>query len=151
MKALTSLFLFLFSSCVLSANHSLHHLIGTWVINHDNKQVDYSFIEYQKSGDKCEISFSLVYSLEVDMYWNKWKVENGVIHSTIHNTNTLLEYGTKIGDKIKRLNEKELFVDMVIPKGEYATEYHYKNMNAKPGQVCNTVKKFFNHKSLLEQ
>ncbi|MDO6692547.1 hypothetical protein Q4574_04580 [Aliiglaciecola sp. 3_MG-2023] len=152
MRILTilSLKLLFFSFCAFAIEENQQDLIGTWIINHDTEEVNYSFIEYEKSGDKCEISFSLVNSLEVDMYWNKWELIDGVIHSTLHNTTTFMEFAFHIQDKVLKLNHSELFVDMLIPKGEYSTEYHYKNHQAKPGQVCNVVKKFFKNKSKIE-
>ncbi|CAM3901867.1 MULTISPECIES: hypothetical protein [Pseudoalteromonas] len=137
----------IFSNFVIAKNINNQNVLGTWIINHNDEHVDYSVIEYQESGDKCEIAFSLVYSLDVTMYWNKWEIIDGVIHSTMHNTTSFLEYGTKVEDKILTLNKNELFVDMLIPEGEHSTEYHYKNHKAKLGQVCNTVKKYFKNKS----
>lgn len=142
---------FLLSSCGVPELKSDEELVlGVWIINHTNSVIDYSIIEYQNNNDKCEIAFSLINHLEVDMYWNKWRIEDGIIYSTIHNTNTLLEYGTKIGDKITTLNNDQLIVDMVIPEGDYSTEYHFKNHSGKKGQVCNTVRKYFQNKSKQE-
>lgn len=151
MKAITIVFFFTYSFFAFSTEKNARDPIGIWIINHEADDVDYSFIEYENSGDKCEITFSMVNSLEVDMYWNKWTLIDGVIHSTMHNTTTFIEFGYKIQDKIAKLNEDNLFVDMIVPEGEYDTEYHYKNHRAKPGQVCNIVKKFFNNKSKAEQ
>ncbi|MEZ7491261.1 hypothetical protein QO198_06800 [Pseudoalteromonas distincta] len=138
---------FLVWSCSESTNRAKEDLIGTWIINHDSNSIDYSLIEYEKSGDKCEIAFSLVNSLEIEMYWNKWELVDGVIHSTMYNTTSFLEFGYEIQDKILKLNTGELFVDMIVPEGDYQTEYHYKNKDAVPGQICNTVKKVFEFKS----
>ncbi|MDW5284384.1 hypothetical protein R6Y90_05320 [Alteromonas macleodii] len=138
---------FLAWSCSESTNRANEDLIGTWIINHDSNSIDYSLIEYEKSGDKCEITFSLVNSLEVEMYWNKWEIVDGVIRSTMYNTTSFLEFGYEIQDRILKLNTGELFVDMIVPEGDYQTEYHYKNKEAAPGQICNTVKKVFKYKS----
>ena len=150
MRLLIILPLVLLTSCYQATNPISEDLVGTWIINHDSSNVDYSFIEYEKSGNKCEITFSLVDSLEVEMYWNKWTLIDGVIHSTMHNTTTFIEFGFEIQDKILKLNERELFVDMIVPEGEYQTEYHYKNHSAEPGQVCKIVREFFNNKSKEE-
>ncbi len=145
---LMSLFL---SACSMTrSSYEPDKLIGTWVINHNGSEINYSIIEYQKNGDKCEISFELVNHLEVTMYWNKWQLENGIIHSTLHNTTSLLEFGKTIGDKIETLNENELFVNMVIPEGDFSTEFHYKNKKAESGQVCDVVRKVFDNKSKQE-
>ncbi|WP_138544960.1 hypothetical protein [Pseudoalteromonas rubra] len=144
---LVILSIFIFSLYAPLSKCAPNDLIGIWIINHNSEHVDYSFIEYQANGDKCEIEFSLVNSLDVTLYWNKWRLENGVIHSSIYNTTSFIEYGFEIGDKINTLNKNELFVDMVIPEGDYETEYHYKKHGAKSGQICDTVRKFFKNKS----
>lgn len=138
---------FLVGSCSEPKNRANEDLIGTWIINHDSSSIDYSLIEYEKSGDKCEIAFSLVNSVEIEMYWNKWELEDGVIHSTMYNTTSFIEFGYEIQDRVLKLNTDELFVDMIVPEGDYQTEYHYKNKDAAPGQICNTVKKVFEFKS----
>jgi hypothetical protein len=146
-KFLAILPIFIFSLYSPLSQGEPDKLVGIWIINHNSDHVDYSFIEYQANGDKCEIEFSLVNSLDVTLYWNKWRLESGVIHSTMYNTTSFIEYGFEIGDKINTLNQNELFVDMVIPEGDYEPEYHFKKHSAEPGQVCNTVRKFFKNKS----
>lgn len=149
MRLFIVLSLLMLSSCKFSEYENAENLIGTWIINHAPGSVNYSFIEYDRYGDKCEITFSVENSLEVDMYWNKWQLIDGIIYSTMHNTTTFIEFGYKIQDKIQKLTDEELFIDMVAPAGDYSTEYHYKNKNAEPGQVCATVKKFFKNKSKI--
>lgn len=149
MKYLVFLSVVLLFSCANLTENDNQNLIGTWVINHEPSNVDYSIIEYEQSGDKCEINFHLVNSLEVDMYWNKWELIDGVIHTTMQNNTTFLEFGYEIQDKIETLTEQELFVEMIVPLGD-SVEYHYKNSRAEPGQVCNLVKKVFNNKSKAE-
>lgn len=121
-------------------------LEGIWIINHDNGKLDYSIIEYQANGDKCELAFSLITHAEITMYWNKWSLSGNVIRSTMHNTTSFIEYGFVIEDKIKTLDSDRLIVDMIAPYPG-TTEFHYKNKDAKFGQVCDVVKKVFRNKS----
>jgi hypothetical protein len=141
-----SIFIVLFiSSCSPISSDSdvvlTEKLIGTWT--HNYFEGSYGLIEYSAAGDKCEIVLNFDFSdtPELDFYWNKWTIENGVIKTTMHTTNTILEKGQKINDKITTLNNHDLTVEMIYPVGEYEPEYHHKSKHSLTGKVCEIVKK----------
>ena len=115
-------------------------ILGTWT--HNYYEGSYGIIEYLPSGDKCEIGLNFDFSgtPELDFYWNKWEIQNGIIKTTLHATNTILEKGRQINDEIVLLNDHELTVNMVVPKGE-DTEYHHRSKHSLSGKVCEIVKK----------
>lgn len=115
-------------------------IVGTWAYN--NSEWEYGFIEYQASGDKCEIGFEFDRqgNLSVDFYWNKWTIKNGVINTTMHATNTLINQGQKINDEIRELSEHNLTVYMIYPEGDWSLEYHYRSSDSEAGKVCELVK-----------
>lgn len=114
-------------------------LHGVWVINHSPDNIDYSIIEYSPGGDKCEMSYEVTpYGLEVILYWNKWRLDNGIIKTTMHATTGSIPIGYEINDKILELDSGILNVIISDP-GEWNVEYHIKNDRAHSGQVCRIV------------
>jgi len=133
----------LFFGCatIQKGQWSEQELYGVWVINHSPENVDYSIIEYSSNDDKCEMSYEVTpYGLKVILYWSKWRLENGIITTTMHATTGAIPLGYVINDKILELNPNKLNVIINDP-GEWNSEYHMKNVHARDGQVCNIVQR----------
>ncbi|MEJ2419503.1 MAG: hypothetical protein P8Y45_21775 [Exilibacterium sp.] len=137
---LTTIYL---SGCVSVTKKSSidDRLLGIWVINHSPLKFDYSIIEYQPSGDKCEIEydFDSIAGLQVFAYWNKWRTEGDLIRTVMHKTNSSIPIDYEINDKILLLTDGSLDVVISDP-GEWDVEYHQRVPMAESGQVCNIVK-----------
>ncbi|BDY04673.1 hypothetical protein F0521_17140 [Ferrimonas sp. YFM] len=141
-KFITLVFILLIQGCVQKSDTELSQLIvGTWSYNYDSGS--YGFIEYTDNGDKCEMNFSFGESgnLSINLYWNKWQVEDSIIKSKVHaSTVSVMEKGYVIHDKVIEINSNVLTVDMIVPEGNFKTEYHQKSKYSESGKVCSIVK-----------
>ena len=119
-------------------------IVGVWHLkDYGTGNYEYSQLGFTSSGRKCVVSVSIDDNgiPELDYYDNTWKINNGVLESTVGNSpSSSLPKGFIIRDNIKKLNTNELVVQM----DGYDTplEKHQKLYGVNPERICQIVENY---------
>jgi hypothetical protein len=119
-------------------------IIGVWHLkDYGSGNYEYSQLGFTSNGRKCVISVSMNGNgiPRLDYYDNTWKINNGVLESTVGDSpSSSLPKGYLIKDNIKTLNKSELVVQM---DGYGAPlEKHQKLHGVKPERICELVENY---------
>ncbi|WDE02087.1 hypothetical protein [Thalassomonas actiniarum] len=119
-------------------------IVGVWHLkDYGTGNYEYSQLGFTASGRKCVVAVSMngAGSPEIDYYDNTWKINNGVLETTVGNSpSSSLPKGYLIKDHIKVLNLDELVVQM---EGFGAPlEKHQKLHGVQPERICRLVENY---------
>ncbi len=119
-------------------------IVGVWHLkDYDSGNYEYSQLGFTSNGRKCVVSISMNGNgiPMLDYYDNTWKINNGVLESTVGDSpSSSLPKGYLIKDNIKQLNTNELVVQM---DGYGAPiEKHQKLHGVNPERICQLVENY---------
>lgn len=121
-------------------------LLGVWYLKDtDRPGLVFSQIAYIHGGKKCEISmeFNVYGTYSVDYWINTWKVEDGLLISTIEDSSVpYMQKGELIVDAIMKLTQDELIV-LMEETSDYRPEieHHLKLNGEDPNLLCSIVER----------
>jgi hypothetical protein len=119
-------------------------IVGVWHLkDYGSGNYEYSQLGFTSNGRKCVVSVSMNGNgiPMLDYYDNTWKINNGVLESTVGDSpSSSLPKGYLIKDNIKTLSNNELVVQM---EGYGAPlEKHQKLHGVKPERICQLVENY---------
>ncbi|WP_341501169.1 lipocalin family protein [Gallaecimonas sp. GXIMD4217] len=140
---------FLLSGCVSTKLEVKpeEQIVGVWHLkDYGIGNYEYSQLGFTSNGRKCVVSISMNGDgiPEVDYYDNTWKINNGVLETTVGDSpSSSLPKGYLIKDHIKVLNDNELVLKMESDYGfDSPLEKHQKLHGVKPERICQLVENY---------
>ncbi|WP_281561670.1 lipocalin family protein [Thalassomonas sp. RHCl1] len=119
-------------------------IVGVWHLkDYGTGNYEYSQLGFTAGGRKCVVSVSMNGSgfPEIDYYDNTWKINNGVLETTVGDSpSSSLPKGYLIKDHIKVLNQDELVVQM--ESFGAPLEKHQKLHGVQPERICQLVENY---------
>lgn len=138
-------------------NNRIEDILGVWHLkDFDDNGYSFSQIAYLNGGKKCEISldFNLNGNHKINYYLNTWKIENGLLISTVEDSKIPhIPKGDVITDVIHKLTPNKL---VVLMDSDFTPEIedHQKISGEDPNLICSIVErnlKIYHSKNIKQE